>query len=609
MKINVFGMFAAILVATANCAWGHGFGLSLESDSQGNAVVIAPASESTILDGNGNAIGPQNLFVSAFSGTASSDGSYGVIHGFAYATGAWPSYTATYNILSPLFFSDGTGTGPTATVPASSGTYMAVYDRDVGLYPGAAPGTVQFTGGIAGVGPFVPGYGVSLFDPHELQKKLYFGAASTQYYGEYGFSYEVSVTLAGGQKLTTGPLIDVFATDIGTSGFYSNAPILQQNAATMAIYSAAIAVPESWNYNGSGSYSDGTKWYQTIPNGLGFTAAFGGGATTAVNGPMASVTIDRAVYAGTLIFDNATTSYTLAADGVDGHGIVLNNNGVGAAVNVNSGNHMISANLTLADMEGTVFTIAPGSTLTISGAFATSGANPTVALNGSGTLRITSPPTFVANTSIQVNGGKLKFSAASGSATIGNGVTLTVASGATLELAGSISALSSAVNIANNSTQASGGGLIVSGTNQQAGNINGAGDLVINAGGNLTASQVMQNSIVIGGTASAPAMLTISASDTGAANLILAGSLSPRGPFAAGSEDSVLVLSDQRNADDVSSGSSPVISLDKIVSDDSTNVPEPSTLLLASLAPIVASAFRGLTGGRRKARGDARAAP
>jgi hypothetical protein len=270
---------------------------------------------------------------------------------------------------------------------------------------------------------------------------------------------------------------------------------------------------------------------------------------------------------------------------------------------------MISANLTLADMEGTVFTIAPGSTLTISGAFATSGANPTVALNGSGTLRITSPPTFVANTSIQVNGGKLKFSAASGSATIGNGVTLTVASGATLELAGSISALSSAVNIANNSTQASGGGLIVSGTNQQAGNINGAGDLVINAGGNLTASQVMQNSIVIGGTASAPAMLTISASDTGAANLILAGSLSPRGPFAAGSEDSVLVLSDQRNADDVSSGSSPVISLDKIVSDDSTNVPEPSTLLLASLAPIVASAFRGLTGGRRKARGDARAAP
>ncbi|HEV3415468.1 MAG TPA: hypothetical protein VG056_01585, partial [Pirellulales bacterium] len=138
MKINVLCVFAAMLVATANCAWGHGFGLSLENDSQGIPIVIAPASESTILDGNGNAIGPQNLFVSSFSGTASSDGSYGVIHGFVYATGAWPNYTATYNILSPLFFSDGTETGPNAAVPASSGTYMAVYDRDVGLYPGAA---------------------------------------------------------------------------------------------------------------------------------------------------------------------------------------------------------------------------------------------------------------------------------------------------------------------------------------------------------------------------------------------------------------------------------------------------------------------------------------
>jgi hypothetical protein len=419
----------------------------------------------------------------------------------------------------------------------------------------------------------------------------------------------VSVTLAGGQALTTGPLIDVFATDIGIGGFYSNAPTAQQNAATMAIYSAAIAVPESWNYNGSGSYSDGTKWFQTIPNGLGFTAAFGGGATTVVSGPALSVTIDRAVYAGTLIFDNATTSYTLATDGVDGHGIVLNNNGVGAAVNVNSGNHTISANLTMADTAGTTFTIAPASTLTISGEFVTSGANPMVALNGSGTLRITSPPALAANTSIQVNGGKLKFSAASGSATIGNGVTMTVFPGATLELAGSISALSSAVNIANDSTQASGGGLVVSGTNQQVGNIDGAGDLVINAAGDLTVSQVVQNSIVIGGTPSAPAMLTIAASDTGAANLILAGSLSPPGPFAAGGETSANMLGDNSDTSDIGSGLVPAKSLGDVVSPDSTDVPEPSTLLLALLALFVAPAGRWLNRRRHKPRDDAPAAP
>jgi hypothetical protein len=532
MKTNVCYFAALFVVGLTDCAFGHGFALSLVDDSQNNPVVITPASEATILDPTGNPVGPQNLFISSFSGTPSANGSYGVIHGFAYATGAWPDYAATYNILSPLFFSDGTATGPLAAVTATSGTYVNLFDRDVGLYPGAASGNVQITGGIAGVGPFVRGYGVSLFDPHELQKQLFPAAGSSQIYGEYGFSYEVSVALPGGQTMTTGPLVDVFATDIGDGGFFSNAPISQQNAASLAIYTAAIAVPESWNHNGDGNYSDVANWYQTVPNGLGFTVAFGDCVTTAITAPALSVTIDRAVYAGTLQFNTANRSYTLATDGIPGHGIVLNNNGIGSAVDVTAGNHAIAADVTLADTGGTTFTIALGSALTLGGAVTISATNPTVTLNGSGMLQLTGQQTIAANTAIHVNGGKLKTNAGT-SSNIESGVTVTINSAATLELAGSYSALSFAVNVTNNGNQASGGALLVTGTSQQVGSIDGSGDLVISAGGALTASHVSQDALVIGGATSDVGLLTIAPSDSGGSVLVVAGSLAPREPFGA----------------------------------------------------------------------------
>ncbi len=508
MRFHAGFIGAAVIAAAANCAWAHGFGLSLGNDSQNTPIVIIPSSESTILDSTGDAVGPQNLFIGSFGGTPAGNGSYGVTHGFAYSTGAWPNYTATYNILSPLFFSDGASAGPASA--ASAGTSINIFDRDVGLYPGAASGSVQ----LSGATKFMPGYGVSLFDPHELQKQLFLGAGSSQTYGEFGFSYEVAVTLPGGQKLTTGPLVDVFATDIGPGGFYSNAPQSQQDAASLAIYRTAIAVPESWDDNGSGNYSDATKWYQTIPNGMGFTAAFGSGVTTAINAPAVSVTIDRATFAGTLEFDSATTSYTLASDSVAGHGLVLNNNGIGSVVKVLSGNHTISADLTLADSGGTTFSVAQVSSLTLSGALTVTGSSPTVTLNGPGTLQVNSPPTLPANTAVVLNSGKLKFSAHQGQASIGNDVTVTIVSSATLELSGIVSAFTSDVNITNDGGQSFGGGLSVTGTNQFVGGIDGVGDLIVGPGGMLTANYVVQDSLVIEGTSSATGLLTIAPSDS-----------------------------------------------------------------------------------------------
>ena len=92
------------------------------------------------------------------------------------------------------------------------------------------------------------------------------------------------------------------------------------------------------------------------------------------------------------------------------------------------------------------------------------------------------------------------------------------------------------VNITNNSQQTSGGMLLVSGTNQQVGAIDGTGDTVVNDGSDLTANHIIQNALVIGGTAGQPALVTIDASDASgnplgqSSGLALAGSLTSSGP-------------------------------------------------------------------------------
>ena len=69
-----------------------------------------------------------------------------------------------------------------------------------------------------------------------------------------------------------------------------------------------------------------------------------------------------------------------------------------------------------------------------------------------------------------------------------------IASGATLELAGSVSTMSQSMNIAN-----SGSLVVASSTNQNVGTITGTGSVLVNSG-SLTAYQIRQNSLTINGT-------------------------------------------------------------------------------------------------------------
>ncbi|HEV3416522.1 MAG TPA: autotransporter-associated beta strand repeat-containing protein, partial [Pirellulales bacterium] len=273
-----------------------------------------------------------------------------------------------------------------------------------------------------------------------------------------------------------------------------------------------VSTQTNWNFSGEGNNSDGnysdmTKWDpQTVPSGIGVSAVFGDGTTATIVAPTATVTIDGAYTVGSLLFVNSSnTQFTLAADGVAGHGITLNNGGIGAAVNVTAGNHFIAAPLTLADSGGTTFYVAPGSMLSVSSGIAESGGSQSLNKSGEGALVLTGSSSFTGGTT--VSNGSLVLRPSGSAASLAPNTTVTVSNAATLELAGSVSALGSVktnpIAVINNSAAAS--GVLVSGTNQQAGGIDGTGTTMVEAGSDLTVGHIVQGALVIGGAATSSA--------------------------------------------------------------------------------------------------------
>ena len=282
------------------------------------------------------------------------------------------------------------------------------------------------------------------------------------------------------------------------------------------------------------------------------------------------------------IFNSTTrTSYTIA-QGAGGGSLILDNAGAAAIINVSAGNHSINAPISLASDLAIVQNSS--GTLRLTGPLNDSAAH-AITKSGSGTAEISGSPTLGANTSIAVNGGTLRFAMTSGSPTLASGVSVAVNGGGTLELAGSVSALSSGsnrVNIMNNSSSA---GILVSGTHQQVGNIEGSGTTQVNAGSDLTANHIIQNALVIVGTAGSPALVTINASDASGNQLdqpsgsALAGFLVPSGP----SDNGVVSSANLSSGDSVDLTVAPMANS---VGGNPSPVPEPSTLLLALFAVL-----------------------
>jgi hypothetical protein len=167
-------------------------------------------------------------------------------------------------------------------------------------------------------------------------------------------------------------------------------------------------------------------------------------------------------------------------------------------------------------------------------------------------------------------------------------VTATIASAATLELAGTVSGLSSAAaadraNVVNNS-QAAGGGLLVSGTNQQVGSIDGIGNTVVSAAATVTANHIAQNALIIEGTAGQPGIVTVAASDSSGNPLTEASAIASVTdlPFGTSSFDIPGIAGNG----DSSFGSGRAAASGGL----SASVPEPSALLLLSVAILLAGA-------------------
>jgi hypothetical protein len=150
--------------------------------------------------------------------------------------------------------------------------------------------------------------------------------------------------------------------------------------------------------------------------------------------------------------------------------------------------------------------------------------------------------------------------------------------------------------INNSSTPA---GLLVSGTGQHVGRIDGTGTTQVNAGSDLTADHIVQAVLVIGGTATSHGVARIAASDRSgnplgepqAGGLGIAGSLAAAEPFGAAGSSS----SDSPPPSAAGFSGDPFPASGTPNSRDGTSpVPEPAALLLALIGLGAVVALRAL---------------
>ena len=227
-----FCILVLALLLAGQTAWGHGFSMVLSADGSS----MTPTSEAPLVVGGQTY---NNVFFDQFGGGPDPVQTF---EGFAFATfsfGGLSNPQFSFNLISPLMYSNGTAAVPASVDPSNPGhlsgqpdssTSLQIYDRDIG-----SP-TITLYGNSS----TVPGFPVTANDPHELEKTL-IQFSGNQGDGVYGFAFDfvVKYDLPGGGTgtVSSGPLWDLF----NTPNFANNATFDVQNAAALAIYTS---VPE-----------------------------------------------------------------------------------------------------------------------------------------------------------------------------------------------------------------------------------------------------------------------------------------------------------------------------------------------------------------------------
>jgi hypothetical protein len=270
-----------------------------------------------------------------------------------------------------------------------------------------------------------------------------------------------------------------------------------------------------------------------------------------------TITLDSPATVGTINF-KSVPRYTLGGPSA----LTLSSTGT-AQINVTTGNHTISAPLVIASN--------------------------TVIAAGANSLDLQGAQTWSENTTLSLQSGTLNYAIASGATTVGAHVQLAIASGARVNVSGSVDPFSDSshrINIANDSAT----GLNINAGNVRVGTISGAGTTSVAAGSRLTADSIVQSALVIGGTSTSPSTVTIDASDSlgnplaadsglAKSRLQLVDSLSSGGAFGEGIDSANLI-------DAGSSSSASAATLDEQpgrsnLGAGAVGVPEPSSILLA----------------------------
>lgn len=323
---------------------------------------------------------------------------------------------------------------------------------------------------------------------------------------------------------------------------FSNSGLIVLNGITAGLTGGAITNTET--IQGFGNIGNNiTNLAGGTVEAMGGTLALGGTLVNAAGGLLTSgsgskllITAGMPTNAGIInltggIFDNGGYSlsnvgqisgwgvFRFGGAGLDNNGTITFSGGIttvtgpvtnegGKTITVAQNNAIFSGMVTN-NQNATFNTV--NATATFAGGFTNSGSS-NFAKAGNGVVEIDVPPTLNSDSTLSVNTGTLRFNVVSGTPTIGAGVSAIVASGATLELAGSVAALvdtSHRVDVVNDSAAP---GVLVTGKRQRVGGIDGAGSTQVNAGSDLTADHVVQSALVIGGTPGNPSTVTIAAS-------------------------------------------------------------------------------------------------
>jgi len=351
-----------------------------------------------------------------------------------------------FDLVSPLVYSDG------FTSQATPG--------DVNMLIHKGTTSVNVTGTAANT----PGFNITAYSAHETLKYL----SNWSVDGAYAYAYRVSGhTAAGAAFVTSEPMVVVLFTPTFADPGSTDTNVFLAGAANA--YFAALGM---WSPTAGGNWGSVSNWTNlTVPSGNTATARFFNNATGASIVDLQNT--DRTVKHLTFNNSNSGGSYTIGSTGTGR--LILDADSGNADIVFDSGNtndHSISAKLRLnANVD---VSAGSGRTLTLAGEIDWN------------------------SKQVNVQTGKLKLNNATATNVV-TGSTLLIQSGATAELAGTTSGLST---LAGRIAVTNSGNILVTGSNQAAGLIDGTGGLTVAANGVLNVDAIRQGTLELHGTAS-----------------------------------------------------------------------------------------------------------